>query len=235
MINKKIAPHYDMQELNRRTINYAVSKIKAGMTLSELRNVCEHFMLRNGADSFWYYNIGAFIFSGDETAVSISGRKYKTSDKRIKENDIITIDLSPQKNKIWGDYARTIVLENGKVVNNISEIKNTEWKNGLQIEASLHRELINFVNINTTFEELYTHINQRISESGYINLDFLGNLGHSIEKSKIKRKYIEKGNSKRLSDMQLFTFEPHISTPDSKYGYKMENIYYFENGKLMEL
>ena len=31
------------------------------------------------------------------------------------------------------------------------------------------------------------------------------------------------------------TFEPHISVEGSKYGYKIENIYYFENGQLVEL
>lgn len=227
--------NFDMQELNRKTINYARNQICAGMSLLELRKICEQYMLENGADSFWYYGVGAFIFSGNETIVSVSGKKYETADKLIQENDIITIDLSPQNKKVWGDYARTIIIENGKVIENIEEIENKEWKNGLQTEMFLHNEMLNFVNFNTTFEELYKHINSIISKSGYINLDFLGNLGHSIEKSKIKRKYIEKGNSRKLSDVQCFTFEPHISIQNSSYGYKMENIYYFEGGKLKEL
>lgn len=227
--------NFDMQELNRKTIDYAKNQICTGMSLRELRKICEQYMLENGADSFWYYGVGAFIFSGNETTVSVSGKKYKTADKLIQENDIITIDLSPQNKKFWGDYARTIIIENGKVIENVEEIENKEWKNGLQTEMFLHNEMLNFVNFNTTFEELYKHINSIISKSGYINLDFLGNLGHSIEKSKIKRKYIEKGNSRKLSDVQCFTFEPHISIQNSSYGYKMENIYYFEGGKLKEL
>ena len=35
-------------------------------------------------------------------------------------------------------------------------------------------------------------------------------------------------------DVKYFTFEPHISFPDSKYGYKKENIYYFNENGLME-
>ena len=31
------------------------------------------------------------------------------------------------------------------------------------------------------------------------------------------------------------TFEPHITFPDSKYGYKKENIYYFDETGLVEL
>ena len=39
----------------------------------------------------------------------------------------------------------------------------------------------------TTFEELYYHINELILKEGFINLDFMGNLGHSIVKNKNDR------------------------------------------------
>lgn len=41
-----------------------------------------------------------------------------------------------------------------------------------------------FAKPETTFEELYLHINKFITANGYINLDFMGNLGHSIENAK---------------------------------------------------
>lgn len=69
----------------------------------------------------------------------------------------------------------------------------------------------------------------------FINLDFLGNLGHSIVRDKKDRVYTEKGNKLSLNSVDYFTFEPHISIPGSKYGYKKENIYYFRNGKLTVL
>lgn len=191
-------------------------------------------MLEFGADSFWYWDIGAFVFAGDETAISISGTEYQTSNRIIKENDIITIDLSPQNRDIWGDYARTIIIQNGNVVN-IDDVENVEWKNGLLMEDILHKELLAFATPQTTFEELYYHMNHLIREKGFINLDFLGNLGHSIAKHKDDRIYIEKGNLARLDDVAYFTFEPHISIQGSKYGYKKENIYYLKNGRLVEL
>lgn len=73
------------------------------MSLIEIREMCERKMLELGADSFWYWDIGASVFAGDETTISVSGTKYKTSDRVILENDIITIDLSPQRENIWGD------------------------------------------------------------------------------------------------------------------------------------
>lgn len=219
----------------KRTIAYAESLICPGKSLLEIRQLCEQKMFELGADSFWYYDIGAFIFSGKETTISVSGKEYKTSDRLIKENDIITIDLSPQFKRVWGDYARTIVVENGKVIHSISDIQNTEWRRDLQFEMNLHSSLMNFVNENTTFEDVYFYINDLIEKNGYVNLDFKGNLGHSINRYKFQRIYIEKNNKRKLSTVKYFTFEPHISEKNSDYGFKREDIYYFENGKLFVL
>jgi len=221
-----------MQDLNRAAINYIAGTMRVGMNIRDIKALCENYLLENGADSFWYWDVGAFIFSGDETAVSVSGRDYMVTDRTVQENDIITIDLSPQKNNIWGDYARTLVFENGVLCNETDRIKNDEWRRGLQMEEYLHKALIDMAAPDMTFEELYYFMNDLIVKKGFLNLDFLGNLGHSIVKNINDRIYIEKGNHKKLSDVEMFTFEPHISIPESKYGYKREDIYYFDNGKL---
>ena len=230
----KRVEYFEVQKIAKQTIEYARNTIHSGMTLLEVREICEKKLLELGADSFWYWDIGAFVFSGDETTVSVSGTQYKTSDKIINDNDIITIDLSPQSGDIWGDYARTLILENGVVVD-CATCSNEEWKNGIDMEKKLHNEMMSFVTPDTTFEELFYYMNKYIEQNRYINLDFLGNLGHSIVKRKDDRIYIEKGNTTRLSDVAFFTFEPHISIAGSKYGYKRENIYYFDNNKLLEL
>ena len=219
----------------KQTIEYIKNTIKPGMNLLEIRKLCEEKLLELGADSFWYWDVGAFVFAGDETCVSVSGKQYVTSDRVIGNNEIITIDLSPQVGNIWGDYARTIIVENGMVVEDIGLIENPEWKSGLQMEEKLHAELLRFATKETTFEKLYYHMNEFIVENGFVNLDFMGNLGHSIVKTKGDRVYIEKGNMTKLGDVKYFTFEPHISFSDSKYGYKKENIYCFVENGLMEL
>ncbi|MBO5109897.1 MAG: aminopeptidase P family protein [Clostridia bacterium] len=221
---------HDLQELNRETIRYIVSVIQPGMSLTEVRNLCESYMLSHGADSFWYWDVGAFVFSGRETAISVSGREYRTSNTVLQDNDILTIDLSPQRNGVWGDYARTLILENGAVVTDPAKIQNPEWRDGLQMERKLHEAMMTFVTPKTTFEELYYYINGIIARDGYVNLDFSGNLGHSIVFDKNDRIYIEMGNKAPLSSAEAFTFEPHISLPGSFYGYKMENIYAFDRG-----
>lgn len=226
--------YFEVQNIAKKTIEFAKNKIQSGMTLIDIRNLCESKMMELGADSFWYWDIGAFVFAGEETVLSVSGKDYVTSNRIIAENDIITIDLSPQKMKIWGDFARTLIIEKGKIVE-IENITSSEWKNGLLMENYLHKKLMEFATPEKTFEELYYFINEIIEKNGFINLDFLGNLGHSIVKNKDDRIYIEKGNKNHLGDVAYFTFEPHISIPNSNYGYKKENIYYFDNGKINEL
>lgn len=225
----------EVQFIAKQTMDYIKNVITPGMKLMQVRKMCEKKMLELGADSFWYWDIGAFIFSGDDTTKSVSGKEYETSDKYIEENDIVIIDLSPQCNHIWGDYARTIIIEEGKVVECLDSIQNEEWREGIALEQMLHQEFIDFVNDTTTFEALYYHMNSKISEARFVNLDFLGNLGHSIEKKSENRIYIEKGNQTKLIDKEYFTFEPHIARPDSMFGYKWENIYYFDHGKLKVL
>lgn len=224
----------EVQRMAKDTVEYARKNIHSGMKLMEVRELCERKLIELGADSFWYWDIGAFVFAGDETTISISGTQYQTSDRIIAENDIITVDLSPQNMDIWGDYARTLIVENGVVVNS-DTCSNEEWKKGIAMEKELHRKMKEFVTPQTTFDELHFYMNNYIENNGYINLDFMGNLGHSIVRQKNDRIYIEKGNKTRLSDVSYFTFEPHISIPGSKYGYKREDIYYFKDGKLLEL
>ena len=137
--------HKAVQAMGKVTMEYIKTVLKPGMGLKEVRRLCEKKMLELGADSFWYWNVGAFVFSGKETTLSVSGREYETSDRVLQEEDIITIDLSPQREEIWGDYARTIILEKGKVVENLDCIRNEEWKAGLQMEQKLHRELYDFL------------------------------------------------------------------------------------------
>ena len=105
-----------MQNLNRKTMQYLINNISVGMSLKEIKDMCEKYMLENGADSFWYWNVGALIFSGDETTMFISGKRYKVANRIITNNDIITIDLSPQNNKYWVTLQELLLLKIAKLL-----------------------------------------------------------------------------------------------------------------------
>lgn len=186
-----------VQLIAKQTMSYMENQIKVGMRLRDIRDIAEDRMLSLGATSFWYWDIGAFIFSGRDTRRSVSGKRYRTKDKRVECDDIITIDLSPQSGDSWGDYARTFVIEGGEVVRDIDAIKNAEWRDGIAMTAKLHELLSDFVSPRTTFEALYNYINRFLKVNGYINCDFLGNLGHSIATDKGGQNLYRKGQHRR--------------------------------------
>lgn len=76
-----------IQGIAKQTIADIKEEIKPDMQLKEIRKMCEDKMLALGADSFWYYNIGALCFCGDKTKLSVSGTRYRTVDKIINTND----------------------------------------------------------------------------------------------------------------------------------------------------
>lgn len=77
----EILTYREVQKIAKDTIEYIIDEIKPGMPLKEIRFLCEEKMRELGEDSFWYYDIGAFVFAGDETTVSVSGREYINSER----------------------------------------------------------------------------------------------------------------------------------------------------------
>lgn len=234
MTSEELEQYKKVQSIAKETIEFLKSFIQEGISAKEIKNAAEKFMNEKGVNSFWYYNIGAFVFIGEETTTSISGRQYQASDTTVQINDLVTVDLSPDINGFWGDFARSFIVESGKVIEpELSKLP--EIVDGIEAENELHKKFQNFINEDTSFEEAYTKMNSLIEEFGFDNLDFNKNLGHSIVKHKDDRIYIEAGNKAAFKDVDLFTFEPHIKKKKGKYGFKHENIYYFENSKLRVL
>ncbi len=234
MVPKDLEKYKTVQSIARETMEFLKSFIKEGVSAKEIKNAAEQFMKQKGILSFWYYNIGAFVFTGEETTISISGKQYEPGNTKVQLNDLVTVDLSPEIDGYWGDFARSFIIQNGKVIN-VTESKSKEMIEGIEFEAKLHEIFQTLITEVMSFEELFTKMNTFIDKSGFENLDFNKNLGHSIEKNKDHRKYIEAGNTAIFKNVELFTFEPHIRKKDGRYGFKHENIYYFDDGKIQTL
>lgn len=177
-----------------------------------------------GVTETWYHNVPAFVLLGTRSCLSISGRDYKPANEQVGDTNLITVDLSPKIGQVWGDCARSFAVEGGRVTRNP---KLSEFASGFQIEKSLHAEMIEFVDPSTKFSELFEFANARIKQFGYENLDFLGNVGHSIEVRTSDRRFVDSRCSQKLGDVAFFTFEPHIRRIGSHWGFKHEEIYYF--------
>lgn len=186
-----------------------------------------------GLSETWYYNCPAFVLLGSRSCLSLSGRAYEPSEETVGVTNLVTVDLSPMRNGVWGDCARSFCIENGSWT---AVPSSRAFTQGVQVEKTLHEAMQRFVTPRTTFEELFRFANAEIQRLGFENLDFLGNVGHSIESTREGRRYIKQGGSQLLGDIGLFTFEPHIRRTGEIWGFKHEDIYYFTGeGRAVEL
>ena len=228
----EISQYLQVQDIGLRVLRDIVPFIKSGVRECDVANICSQLLERFGAKESWYHDVPALVLVGERTTLSVSGTDYKPADIAIKANDLVTIDLSPMVNGIWGDCARSYIVESGTVR---PLYKNSTFYHGIHAEKELHALMKKTATPETSMHDLYILINQSIENMGYTNLDFRGNLGHSIEKHVDDRRYIEANNQMALGDCGMFTFEPHICRINDPWGFKMENIYFFQNGKAITL
>ncbi len=234
---QELREYQRVQRIAQKTIVYLSSFIREGKSESDIYHAADEFMNKSGITSFWYHDVGSIVLVGKRTTLSVSGKEYRPSGNRVGIDDLVTVDLAPEIGSYWGDFARSFVIGEGEVVlKRLSYHSDTvkELLDGVGIEKELHRWLKEIATPEMTFGHLYQIMNETIRMLGFVNLDFKGNLGHSIEKDKDDREYIEDGCTACLGD-RLFTFEPHIKSMDGSFGYKMEDIYYFSDGVLQRL
>ncbi len=216
-----------MLELNR--------EITVGMSEKDISLLAQKKMEEKGSDEWWYHNIPGLVLLGKHSAVSVGSKDLRLTDEyRVAENDIITIDIAPTYRKGWGDYARTLFMEDGKLCP-LDHPQDPKHKEGLDAELYIHRYMVEHCNPDMTYEEIFETLNAEIRKIGFRNLDFKGNLGHSIEIDQADRIYLEKGNTRTVREAgKPFTLEPHIANC-ADYGFKRENIYLIEGDRFVEL
>lgn len=214
-----------LEELNEEITSTSTESSIAAFTAKRLSEL--------GFPDTWYHSCQSLVLAGNRSCLSISGREYSPSDEVFGDENLITVDLSPCAGTVWGDCARSFAIESGVVTNNS---KHPQFHCGFNAQTKLHKAMHGFASPSVSFHQLHEFVNDLISSMGFVNLDFLGNVGHSIVTSLEDRVYIEPGNHHELGSVHLFTFEPHIRHKTGIWGFKHENIYYFdESGAVAEL
>lgn len=225
----KLKLHRDVQSVARWVLAEMASQINIQDTEMSIAMKATKLMALHGIRSTWYYNCPAFVLLGRRSQLSISGRDYVPSDELVGEHNLVTIDLSPSQGEGLGDCARTFCIENACVTN---APVSAEFQRGLLAEKTLHAELREIARPDMTGAALFDWANERIKTLGFSNLDFLGNVGHSIATRREDRFFIEQGQQQCLGDLLCFTFEPHIAC-DERWGFKHEEIYAFDADGLL--
>jgi len=228
-----IASHRLVQRAAKTVLEILAAKISASDTEASIAARAHAELCKLGYPETWYYDCHALVLLGSRSCASLSGREYVPAVEPVGAHNLVTIDLSPMKNGYWGDCARSFYVEHGAVTSTPTSPDLAEGKSFLE---TLHAQMRDFVTTRTSFGELFHWANECVQVNGFENLDFLGNVGHSIVRRREDRLYIQADNSRLLSEVPLFTFEPHVRKRGGLWGFKHENIFFFDrDGHLEEL
>lgn len=225
-------PNHRVQAIAKDVMAALASTLCAQSTERSIADDARRLFRERGIADTWYYDCIAYVLLGSRSCLSISGRDYLPGDELAGEHNLVTIDLSPREGELWGDFARSFCVEGGRVV---EAPASDELREGLRVEAELHAAMARFATRRTSFHELFSFANDAIARAGYENLDFMGNVGHSIATRREDRVYVEAGNRRALGEVPCFTFEPHIRKRQCRFGFKREDIYYFDGDRCTPL
>lgn len=119
---------------------------------------------------------------------------------------------------------RSFCIEDGQYTATPSDI---EFWQGLKTEEDLHEFVGSSAIPERTFAELYVPASEQIYALGYENLDFLGNLCHSIEQDPVDRVYSDQHSEVRPGDVRVFVFEPRIRKRNGRWAQAREHQFLF--------
>jgi len=225
--------HREVQAIAKAVLAETAHSITPASTERTIAETAQRLLAARGLPDTWYYQCPALVLLGSRSCLSVSGWAYVPGNEPVGELNLVTIDLSPRRGPWWGDCARGIYVEQG-----VAQSMPTDpaFFAGHEFVTSLHAQMRDFVTMGTTFQELYEFSNERIEAAGFENLDFLGNVGYSVATRSEDRLFIDRSNRSLLSDVSCFTFEPHVRACRGPWGFKHENIYFFnDEGKVEEL
>jgi Xaa-Pro aminopeptidase len=217
--------HQALQTLAKGVLSSLGSTITAEDTESSIAARAIEYLRKRDINETWYYQCPALVLLGSRSTLSVSGRVYRTAEERVGEFNLVTVDLSPKKGEVWADCARSFPIEGGHFVQAPMDVALLD---GLSAERTLHETMVSSVRPTTTFSELHAIASATLAKLGYENLDLGKNFGHSIPTHLGDRTYIVAGNNRALGSVGYFTFEPHIRRPNGAWGFKHEDIYYFD-------
>jgi len=230
--SRLVAEHRKVQSIAKAVHAALATSIIETDTEASIARKAYEALCDRGCGETWYYDCPALVLLGTRSCLSISGRDYVPALEAVGQMNLVTVDLSPVCNGYWGDCARSFFVEQGHIVTSPAL---PDFAIGKLFLEALHDDVMRFINPGTTFDDLFEWTNSRISRAGFENLDFARNVGHSIATRREDRQYVVAGNHEKLADVPFFTFEPHVRASGHRWGFKHENILFFNSAGEIEV
>ncbi len=211
-----IAEHRQAQDAAKSVLQRSSRKASARTTRSlRLRRVQRMACARTAFGRPGTTIVRHWCCSGTAAARPFRGATTGRPWFLVGQTNLVTVDLSPSRLGRWGDCARSFPVEEGRVT---FTPRSPAFVGGMAFLPRLHAAMREFVTPRTTFHELAIWSATQIDAGGFVNLDFRGNVGHSIAARREDRLYIERDNHRPLGEVDFFTFEPHVREIDGTWG-----------------
>jgi len=188
-------------QITDECFSYILSYIKPGMTEKQIAGeIEEYFKERTDGLSF-----DTIVASGENT----SKPHAVPTDRKIKENDIITIDMGCKVNGYCSDMTRTFFV--GSVPEEIKPVYDLVLKNQIQTIEEM-RDC-------ASIRLLSKMVENDFKFNGY---DLIHSLGHGVGMEIHEAPYISGKFDTQLKENMVVTDEPGIYIP-GKFGVRIED------------
>ncbi|MCQ2387159.1 MAG: aminopeptidase P family protein [Clostridia bacterium] len=203
-------------EITQIAYEYAIKKVKKGITENALKSILEDKMIKLGATSTSFETIVAF---GANSAVP----HHETGDTKLKKGDIILIDCGCKVNGYCSDMTRTCVY--GKASDKIVNVYNAVLKANLKAEKGIKPDMLLADCDNIAREYL---AKKKLGEY------FTHSLGHGVGLEIHEAPTLSKKAVGKISEGEVFTIEPGVYI-DGEFGVRIEDTVVIKNGKVKRL
>jgi Xaa-Pro aminopeptidase len=193
-------------ELTDMCFSHLLKIIRPGMTEWEISTEIEYFYRKNGCRKSSFDSI---IASGKGSSMP---HYFPSMTKKIKNNDILLIDMGCLFNGYNSDLTRTVFI--GSIT--------PEFKKIYNIVLKAQEEAISSVRPGITAGRIDKAARDIITKEGF-GRQFGHSLGHGLGMEIHENPAIKKGSALKLKKNMPFTVEPGIYIPD-KGGVRIEDV-----------
>ncbi len=188
-------------EITDNCFSYLLSYIKPGMTEKQIaKEIEEYYNQRTDGLSF-----EPIVASGENSSMPHA----VPTDRKIKEQDIITIDMGCKINGYCSDMTRTFFV--GNITEEMKKVYNLVLKNQLQTQEEMKDGMSTRLLTKMVENDFKLH--------GY---DLIHALGHGVGMEIHEPPYISSKSDTQLKENMIVTNEPGIYIP-GKFGIRIED------------
>lgn len=153
------------QALARAAAQFGVSVAKAGISEAEIEQQVHEYLHRHGATGVWTITT---VGAGENARVCFPTQG--PGEQIAAEQDIVIIDVHPiTQEGFWGDCTRTAIVGDAP-----------QAQAALHDLQAIHHAMLSRCRPGMPANELFAMTAERLAAEGFILLDLLGNIGHSL-------------------------------------------------------